>query len=139
MEKDIDSMLHELNSMENYEEASNALLGLTRQRPDLAKKYASEILISEKGDSHMQAFAFNMLYRLDRDEAFNFIRQAANSCGVTVFAAMLSEVTDDVGLYSESIELREIVQFLRDKIAQRASFKTNYPAKAADAFLKAYA
>ncbi len=136
MQADINTSIQQLRSLENYEEASNALLLLARQRPDLAQEFALEILKLGRGDGYLRAFAFNMLYGLDKVAAFSFIRQMADSSDSLLFSAMLTEVADDVGLFGESKELQGIVSLLLGVLEKRNEEMEN--AKAVKDFLGVY-
>ena len=111
--------MRQVELLEDYEQGAQALMEVVRLEPAVGARLALDALRSAVGDAHFRAFAFNMLYRADRQAAFDFIREKAATCEPQVFSSMLDEVADDVGLLEESQDLRRIVQLLLSIIRGR--------------------
>lgn len=134
----ISDLVQQVELLEDYEQSSQALLELVRMDAALGAKLALNLLLSAAGDVHLRAFAFNMLYTADRQTAFDFIRKSAASSEPQVFAAMLTEVTDDVGMLEESVELQQVVQFLLPMARSRRPAEGGSTRDAIDRFLAIY-
>jgi len=119
MQQDVSALIKSVENLEDYEQSSQALMELVHCDPPTGARLALVILVSARGDVHLRAFAFNMLYRADRQNAFNYMREYASSSEPQVFAAMLDEVADDAGLLTTSEELQGIVRFLSASMKER--------------------
>lgn len=119
MKPNVIELVRQIEALEDYEESSEALLQLSRLSPTTASSLALRILTEQAGDVHLQAFAFYMLYRTSRDVAFQYIAENSLTCDQAILAEMVGEVTTDVGLLPESVDLAEVVQLLRSTVAVR--------------------
>jgi hypothetical protein len=115
----ISDLVRQVELLEDYEQSSQALMDVVHLEPAVGARLALNALASSAGDVHFRAFAFNMLYRADRQAAFDFIREKAATCEPQVFGSMLAEVADDVGLLGESQDLQRIVQLLLSMVRER--------------------
>lgn len=139
MSPNISELVRQVEILDDYEQGSQALMDVVRLEPALGAQLAMNALTSAAGDVHFRAFAFSMLYRADRQAAFDFIRENAATCEPQVFSSMLSEVADDVGLLEESQDLRQIVQFLLLIIRERQQNEPGGKMNCVKNFLDIYA
>jgi hypothetical protein len=134
----ISDLVRQVELLEDHEQSSEALMELVHMDAAVGAKLALNLLLSAAGDVHLRAFAFNMLYTADREAAFDFIRKNAASSEPQVFAAILTEVTDDVGVLQESVELQQVVQFLLPMARSRRPAETGSTRDTIDSFLAIY-
>lgn len=111
--------MNQVERLEDYEQASKALMEVVHREPATGGQLALNLLRSKAGDEHLRAFAFSMLYRANRASAFEYLQQNSSTSEPAVFGAMLGEVAEDVGLLSESAELRQMVAYLQSAILRR--------------------
>ena len=138
MLSDIENLVKKVECLEDYEQASQALMEIVRREPESGSVLAMNLLRSNAGDVHLRAFAFSMLYRANRTRAFGYIRENSQMCEPAVFLAMLSEVAEDVGLVNESSELRQMVAFLRESISYRSDRQVDVVQRGVEEFLSTY-
>ena len=134
----IENLIQQVELLEDYEKASQALMDVVHQRPHEGARLALNIISSGAGDIYLRSFAFSMLYRADRAKAFDCSQRGAINCESEVFAAMLMEVAEDVGHLRESQELRQIVSLLQSIIPLRRSDESISLQKSVEEFLKIY-
>lgn len=139
MSSNLPDLVRQVELLEDYEQSAQALMDVVHIEPAVGARLASNALRSAAGDAHFRAFAFNMLYRADRQAAFNFIREKAAICEPQVFSAMLDEVADDVGLLEESQDLRQIVQLLLSPLPEQGQSVSGVKQSCIDNFLGLYA
>jgi len=113
-------LVKQVEALEDYEVAADALLALSRRDPATCARLALRILAAGLGDVYLRASAFAMLYGCVRDVAFDYIHRHARDCEPYVFAAMLDQVVDDVGILQESVALQRAVRYLKPIVALRA-------------------
>lgn len=135
----LEDLVKEVNALEDYENASNALMQIAHRVPELGAELALKILREARGDEHFQAFAFNMLYSANRSQALIYVREHMLSAGAKVFASMLSEVAEDVGMLEESNDLKEIVAGLSEALRQRPQEQLLEFKKSVELFARTYA
>ena len=119
MSSNIEDLVKQVERLEDYEQASNALMEVVHREPATGERLALHLLRSKAGDVHLRAFAFSMLYRANRATAFEYVRENSSTSEPAIFGAMLGEVAEDVGLLNESAELRQMVAYLRSAISHR--------------------
>lgn len=124
--------------MEDYEQASQALMEIVHLEPETGWQVALNILRSNSGDEYLRAFAFNMLYRANRVAACEYAKAYSCLCETPVFLAMLEEVTEDVAVLHESTELQEVVENLRSAILHRSDKHTEQMKRGIREFTRAY-
>ncbi|WP_143074258.1 hypothetical protein [Roseateles sp. YR242] len=115
----IEDLVRQVECLEDYEQASQALMDVVHLEPATGGRLALNLLRSTAGDVHLRAFAFSMLYRANRAVAYEYARKNSGLCEAPVFLAMLGEVVEDVGLLNESTELQQVVADLRSAISHR--------------------
>lgn len=115
----IEDLVRQVECMEDYEQASRALMEVVHLEPATGYQLALNIINSTAGDVYLRAFAFSMLYRANRTAAFEYAKKYSLLCETSVFLAMLGEVVEDVGLLKESTELQQFVAVLRSAISRR--------------------
>lgn len=118
---DLPELIRTVECLEDYEEASAALIEIKQRTPAICANLAFHILDKALGDRYLQAFAFGMLYSTDRNRAFSWMRQHASNCDAYVFGSILTSIGIDAGLLEEVPELSEMVRMLRHVIAARTS------------------
>ena len=139
MPSNIHDLVRQVELLDDYEQSSQALMDVVHLDPAVGARLALNALASAAGDVHFRAFAFNMLYRADRQAAFDFIRARAATCEPQVLSSMLAEVADDVGVLEESQELRRIVQLLLLVVQTRGHAEPSVPTDDVNRFLAVYA
>lgn len=135
----LDDLLKAVDSLEDYETASAALMEIAHRAPLLGAQLALRILEEIKGDAYLRAFAFNILHSADRVRSLKYVNENMLSAEPLVFAAMLSEVAEDVGLLNDSDELRMTVVALADTLQKRKKDGLEIVQKSAEFFTKTYA
>jgi len=135
----LSDLVRQVELLEDYEQGAQALTDVVHLEPAVGARLALNALRSAAGDAHFRAFAFNMLYRADRQAAFDFIREKAATCEPQVFSSMLDEVADDVGLLEESQDLRRIIPLLLSLIPERGQGVSGVKQGCIDQFLDLYA
>lgn len=138
MSSSVEELVKQVELLEDYEEASKALLQIVHRAPATGERLALDLLRSNAGDVHLRAFAFSMLYRANKDTAFEYVRENASTCEARVFGAMLGEIADDVGLFDDSVDLQEMVAHLRSVIFHRHDKEADVVRRGVDEFLKVY-
>lgn len=138
MDSEVELLIKQVESLEDYEQASQALMEIVHKEPVVGLCLALNILIFNKGDVHLRAFAFSMLYRVNKSAAFHYIQEKAKTCEPKVFLAMLGEVTEDAGLLNDSLELREMIAFIREAILYRRDYDTEELRRGVRDFMIAY-
>jgi hypothetical protein len=134
----IEDLVKQVERLEDYEQASQALMEVVHREPATGERLALTLLRSKAGDVHLRAFAFSMLYRANRAAAFEYARENSSTCEPAVFEAILGEVADDVGLLSESSELQLMVAYLRRAISNRPDHHLEEIRRGAHEFLRVY-
>lgn len=136
---DLDGLIKEVNALEDYERASAALAEVAHRAPALGADLAMRVLDEARGDAHLRAFAFNILHSYDRARALRYAHEHMLSAEPLVFAAMLTEAAEDVGLLGESDEIRGVVAALSDALQRRPKDELATIQKSAEFFAKTYA
>lgn len=138
MDSHIDLLIDQVFSPDDYEMAADALAQLASEQPKIAARVAHRMLRERLGDQHLLAFAFNILYSKDRRLAWEYIQKNHQTEGIHVFAAMLTEIAEDVGLREELAGLEEIVELLAREIKARHRDDLKAIGESVSLFLEAY-
>lgn len=125
-------------SLSDLDEATSALTELKYINPKKAGKIALDILNEKKGDAHLQASAFEVLYSVEQSLAFQFIEENLNSTELLVFRSMLECVTEDSSLVVENTKLDEIVRALKGKVDNLNVEENNKIGEALDWFKESF-
>lgn len=104
---------------ENFKEASEALLELTRRDQQLAREVAAKILNERVVDIFYRAHAFEVLYAVALDAAIDYIESHASTESAYVLGAMIGSVTDDAGIMEGRDKILEAVSMLREAVNTR--------------------
>lgn len=107
-----------LNSLENYEEAAEALSEFMHLNPSKAKAISLEILEHRKGDVYLRASAFDKLYALDRLLAYNYTLGSDDSMDIYLLGVIINNVTCDSPLQSEDSTITSFVKLLKQRISR---------------------
>lgn len=108
-------------AVEDFEEASNALLALKRENKLLAREVALKILHERIGDVFYRALAFEVLYSVALNDAVAYIESDAGTESAYVLGAMIESVTEDVGALTSQDEILKAVSLLRKALMLRSS------------------
>jgi hypothetical protein len=134
----IEDYIRQIENIEDYELASQALMEVVRLEPATGARLALNILRSKAGDKHLRAFSFSMLYRANRAAAFEYTREYSNTCDAEVFVAILGEVAEDVGVLNDSTDLQQVVSHLRFAISNRPDRDADAMKRGINDFLRVY-
>lgn len=115
MNLDQKALIQTILSVEDYSEAGTALTELSFINLEKAGDLAFDILKNKKGDCHLQANAFDVLYFTNQSFAFQFIEDNLDAVNLIVFGSMLESVTEDSSLVHENNKLFKIVKKLKSK------------------------
>lgn len=107
-------------AVEDFEEASNALLALKRGYKQLAREVALRILRKRIGDVFYRALAFEVLYSIALKDAVAYIESDAGCESPYVLGAMIESVTEDAGILTSEDEIHKAVLLLRRALMQRS-------------------
>jgi hypothetical protein len=107
--------------VEDFEESSAALLALKKRYKLRAGEVALQILHECIGDVFYRALAFEVLYAVSLDDAVAYIETCADKESAYVLGAMLTSVTEDVGVLECRGEILKAVSLLRRALLLRSS------------------
>lgn len=108
-----------IESLENYEEATDALIELKNINKDKTKTLSKEILYNKRGDVYFQAFAFHILYSISSTEAINFAKINLSTLPVYLLGAVVEQATEESGIIDEDEELKRFVTDLKSFLQTR--------------------
>lgn len=114
-------LLSILEKLEDYEEASEALLELKSLNPLVAEDYCRRTLQNEAGDIYYRAIVLDTLYSLNRSFALSFVLENLDRLPDYVLAAALSNVVADEGIVPDAEDLRAFIPTMLSYI-ERESF-----------------
>lgn len=115
------NLVQVIRSLEDYDQATNALIELKYKNPSRAGELAFDILKNGEGDSHLQASAFEVLYSVDHLDSLDYISKSVNSVDLLVLRSMLECVTEDSSLVQDSGELQQAVERLKKRVKELSS------------------
>lgn len=107
-------------AVEDFEEASNALLALKREYKLLAREVALKILREHIGDVFYRALAFEVLYSVALDDAVAYIESDAATESAYVLGSMIDSVTEDAGALEFRDEILKAVLLLQKALRLRS-------------------
>jgi len=108
-------------AVEDFEDASSALLALKKEDKLLARDVALKILREQIGDVFYRAHAFEVLYAVALNDAVAYIASDAGTESPYVVGAMIESVTEDAGALESRDEILEAVLLLRKALVLRSS------------------
>lgn len=108
----VEQLVATIIAMENLEDASTALIHLSKKNKSLAYDLALSIFNEYKGDVFFQAVAFEMLYSLALPIAVEYIKYNSSKVDVYLLGVMLSFVTEDSGLLEINSLIMDAVRYL---------------------------
>ena len=109
-----------IDKLENFEEATDALTDLKYLNPERAGEAAFQILSKQRGDSHFQARAFEILYSVDQKLSIDFLNENLETVNLDILGAILECITEDAPLVEDNKDLRKVLATLSAKV-QRLS------------------
>ena len=113
-------LLSILGKLEDYEEASDALLELKSLNPLAAEDYCRQALEHEAGDIYYRAIVLDTLYSLNRSFALSFVLENLDRLPDYVLAAALSNVVADEGIVPDAEDLRAFIPTMLSHIEQES-------------------
>lgn len=108
-------------TVEDFEDASQALLALKREDRLLAREVALKILREQIGDVYYRALAFDILYSVALNDAVAYIELNAGTESPYVVGEMIESVTEDAGALESRDEILKAVLLLRKSLKLRSS------------------
>jgi hypothetical protein len=111
-------LIQTLNELDNFSEASDALSELSDLDAQKAKKYALDILKNKKGDVQLQAHSLEILYAIEKSQAYEFILENGAVTDPYIFKSMLELITEDSSLADESPGLLDVARFLSAELVK---------------------
>lgn len=103
-------------AMENMEDASAALIDLSKKDKPLSCDLSLSILNECKGDVFLQAVAFEVLYSVTQPTAVEYIKYNSSKADIYLLGAMLSSVTEDSGLLDVDDSIMGAASYLRQAL-----------------------
>jgi hypothetical protein len=103
-------------AMENLEDASAALIDLSKKNKSLSCDLALSILNECKGDVFFQAVAFEVLYYAALPTAVKYIEDNSSKVDVYLLGVMLSSITEDSDLLEENSLIKDAVRYLQQTL-----------------------
>jgi hypothetical protein len=110
-----------IETLENYEEASETLSQLMDINPNKAKELSQLILWEERGDVFFQSSSFDTLYMLDLNGAIEFAKDNLHKLEAYLLGAIINNVTSDSAISDENIAIKQFVSLLKEHLAQMSS------------------
>lgn len=135
---DTSKLVSTILSLENYYDASSALEELSSADSEKAEELALDILTSFKGDVQLQAYAFTILYSVNRAKGFDFIKCRAHTTDPYIFKSMLDSVTEDSSLIGDIPDLAAVVKLLSGELEKMDSHNTERIGATVDWFKSSY-
>jgi hypothetical protein len=107
------NLVQTIISLENYEEAAEALLQMREINPDKAAELAKDIIENKKGDVFFQATALELLYLLDFKYICNFIITHINTVDIYLLGTIIESVTEDSAIVEGNNDLKKIIEAIK--------------------------
>lgn len=102
--------------LEDFDDASRALVELKYINKEKAKKLAYEILVKKQGDVYLQATAFDIYYSIDRTEGLKYIENFLDEVDLILFRSMIECFTEDSELNTDNDIAKSITNKMNTKI-----------------------
>ena len=124
--------------VEDFGEASNALLELKKKSESQVGEVALRILRESIGDVFYRAFAFEILYSVALNDAISYIDTHAVLDDPYIMGAMLESVTEECGALEGQEQILKAVVSLRKALTLRTAEDLGQIAIQASRFEEAY-
>jgi hypothetical protein len=101
---------------EDYEESADELIELKYTHPELAEKFALEVLQKPDEEPYYRATAFDIFYSISQSAALAMIRARLDEVNLIMLRSMIECVNDDIALLEENDDLLVTVKAIGKRI-----------------------
>lgn len=126
-------------SLEDLDLATTSLTELSFINPNKAKELAVEILIKHRGDEHLQASAFDVLYAKNQNAAINMADAIVKDTNIVVLMAIMDNITTDSLLLDEHPKMRMLIEKINKRIMGLSHDETAYMSETLKWFRETFA
>ena len=107
----------------DYRQAADALTELMFINPSEAKKISINILEKEFGDVFFQASAFDTLYELSLESAFNYLKLKGVNIDNYILKTVISQITVDSAIIDDTPVIEDMVTFVKEILNLKEDFR----------------